>query len=64
MPIRDVLGASLVPGAVLGAGLRQGPRPSLSTSLQCVVPPTPNTFMNIYKSGGNPYVPITSINSY
>ena len=46
VPIRDVLGASLVPGAVLGAGLRQGPLPSLSASLQCVVlsnppPPTP-----------------------
>lgn len=31
-PIRDVLGALLVPGAVLGAGLRQGPLPSLSAS--------------------------------
>ena len=27
-------------------------------------PPNTNTFMNIYKSRGNPYVPITNINSY
>lgn len=66
-PIRDVLGTSLVPGAVLGAGLWQGPCPlcqPLCSAWSFQLPPTPTTFMNIYKSGGNPYVPITSINSY